>query len=73
VGRQAKVIALPATFAIHCVADGPAGMVALLEQQKGGVFLPGGGFNWGKKNPIPGNHKAAVLDKFSQRGPAMDI
>jgi hypothetical protein len=33
--------------------DGPAGTEGLLEQEQGGLFLPGQFFRWGEMNAIP--------------------
>jgi hypothetical protein len=54
---------MKATLAVLFTANGTAGMISLLEQQQGGVFLPSELFRPGKQNAVPGDHKTASLDK----------
>jgi hypothetical protein len=48
-------------------------MIGLLEQDQGGVFLPGQLFRRGEKHAVPGDLKAAAFDEFSQGRLSIDI
>ena len=72
-GRKTEEVAPAATFQVCFPPDGPTGMVGLLEQEQGGVFLPGQFFRRGKLNAIPGDLKAAPFDEFVQGRLAINI
>jgi hypothetical protein len=48
-------------------------MVSLLEQEQGGVFLPGQVFRRGELNAIPCDHKAAPFNEFVEGGLTIDV
>jgi hypothetical protein len=62
-----------AAFQGFFAPDGPAGMIGLLEQDQGGVFLPGQLFRRGEKHAVPGDLKGAAFDEFSQARFTIDI
>jgi hypothetical protein len=72
-GRQTEEIAPAATFEVCFAPDGPAGMEGLLEQEQGGVFLPGQFFRRGELNAIPGDDKTAPFNEFIQGRLAIDV